>query len=106
MTPASRDSVVILRLRGRSEIGTTVIEVLQRYASALTRVDSKLVVVTDSERVVHQLEATGAARVLGADNIYLGTEWLGETVRLAHDEAQAWVAARRGTQPGGVTPSG
>jgi hypothetical protein len=40
-----RNSVVILRLRRRSDLGTTFMEVVRRYAVALAAVDSKLVLV-------------------------------------------------------------
>ena len=41
-----RNSVVILRLRGRTELGTTFMDVLRRYAQALTACGSKLVIVS------------------------------------------------------------
>lgn len=41
----SRNSVVILRLRGRTDLGTTVMDVLRRYAQALNAHHSKLIIV-------------------------------------------------------------
>lgn len=91
VTPESRRSVVILRIRGADEIGATLTEVLGRYMDTLDDVGSKLVLVTDNPHIRRQLIATGAMERLGDENLYLGTEWLGETVRRAHDDAKAWV---------------
>lgn len=107
---SSVHSVVILRLRGVEEIGSTLIDVLDGYARTLQAVDSRLMLVTDSPRIVHQLTVTGMLDRLGADNVYLSTEWIGETVRRAALDAEAWVraaapdSARR--EPGETHPRG
>ncbi len=56
----SRNSVVILRLRGRTDLGTTFMDVLRRYAQALAATGSKLVIVSASERIQEQLRVTGS----------------------------------------------
>jgi SulP family sulfate permease len=91
--PDSLNSVVILRIRGADDAGATLIDVLKRYATSLRDVGSKLVIVTDNRRVIRQLRVTGTTDVIGADNIYRSTAFLGETVRQAHDDATAWVSA-------------
>lgn len=96
VTPASRHSVVILRVRGADEAGATLIEVLREYARSLRDADSKLVIVTDNVRLVTQLHATAVADVIDDSNIYRGTEYIGETVRRAHADALAWIAERSG----------
>lgn len=95
VAPSSHNSVVILRARGADEIGATLSAVLERYMTALHAVDSKLILVTDNPRIRRQLEATGTMSMLGKDNFYSGTEWLGRTVRLAHKDAQEWVRANQ-----------
>ena len=92
---ASINSVVILRLRGRSDLGTTLMDVLYRYAQALTAVDSKLVIVSANDRIIEQLTVTRIAEVIGADNVYQGDERVGATVRRAHIDALAWVQSHR-----------
>ena len=91
----SRNSVVILRLRGRSDLGGTFMDVLGRYAQTLQAVDSKLVIVSANERVIEQLTATRVLDVVQPDNVYPGDEWVGRTVRHAHDDALNWVEANR-----------
>jgi SulP family sulfate permease len=91
----SRNSVVILRLRGKSDLGTTFIEVLERYARRLNAVDSKLMLVSADDRVVEQLRVTGVIDVVGEENLYPADEWLGATVTRAHRDAVEWIEARR-----------
>jgi sulfate permease, SulP family len=95
VTPASRHSVVILRLRGRSDLGTTFMDVLHRYAVSLAAVQSKLVVVSANERIIEQLRVTGTSAVIGEANIYPVAERVGETLARAHADALDWIAARR-----------
>ncbi|MEE9184824.1 MAG: SulP family inorganic anion transporter, partial [Acidimicrobiia bacterium] len=81
-------------LRGKSDLGSTFMEVLYRYASSLMEANSKLVLVYAHDRVHDQLQATGVAELLGAENIYESDEWLGATVVRAHKEATTWVRSR------------
>lgn len=92
---ASTSSVVILRLRGRSDLGTTFLDVLGRYAEALAAVGSKLVIVSATERIIEQLAVTGVAQLVGDDNIYPGNERVGATVDRALADAEVWVEQRR-----------
>jgi SulP family sulfate permease len=92
VTESSRGSVVILRMRGADDAGSTMIDMLGGYAQELTAVGSKLVVVTDNERVIRQLRVTGITGTIGAENVYQGTVFVGETVRRAYDDATEWIA--------------
>ena len=91
----STGSVVILRLRGRSDLGTSFMDVLHRYADALTAAGSRLMVVSANERIIEQLAVTGITQVIGADAVYPGDERVGATVARASADAQAWVDAHR-----------
>jgi SulP family sulfate permease len=88
----TRNSVVIVRLRGKSEVGYTLIEVLEGYAEALAAAESKLMIVTDSERIREQLDASGATDIVGEENIYQASEWLTEAIVNATEDAEAWIA--------------
>ncbi len=100
-TEQSRNSVVIVRLRGRTDLGSTFMEILQRYAEALSAVDSKLVIVSADERIHEQLVATRVAAVIGTDNIYTSDEWVGATLRRAYADAAAWIDAGYAGRGGG-----
>jgi len=95
VTDRSRHAVVILRLRGRSDLGTTFMDVLHRYAESLMAVGSKLVIVSANERIQEQLAVTGITDLIGADNVYEGDERVGATVKRAYGDATAWVEDRQ-----------
>ena len=94
VTPDSRHSVIVLRLRGIDEAGATILEALSAYATDLREVDSKLVIVTDNQRVIRQLRVTGTLEPIGENNVYRSTSLLGQTVRQAHNDALDWIRER------------
>ena len=91
--PAGRscNCVVILRLRGRADLGTTFMDVLRRYAQALTANGGKLVIVSASERIQEQLRVTGVTDLIAPENIYTGDERIGATLKRAYADATAWI---------------
>ena len=95
VTKASRNSVVILRLRGRSDLGTTFMDVLLRYAQSLAAVGSRLIIVSTNDRIDEQLAVTGITSVIGPDSIYSGDERVGASVARAQADAAAWIQARQ-----------
>ena len=88
---AGRNSVVILRLRGRTDLGTTVMDVLRRYAQALVATGSKLVIVSASERIQEQLRVTGVTDLITPENIYSGDERVAATLKRAYADAMTWI---------------
>ncbi|HET8930443.1 MAG TPA: SulP family inorganic anion transporter [Acidimicrobiales bacterium] len=92
---ASHGSVVLLRLRGRSDLGVTFIEVLRRYSHALQQVGSRLMIVSVGEKVLAELAATGGIDDIGDLSIYRERARVGSATERAQAEARAWVDARR-----------
>jgi len=92
VTEATHNSVVILRFRGMADLGSTLMEVLHRYAAFLKGAHSKLVIISADSTMVDQLAATGITEAVGGENIYTSDKWLGRTV------TQAW-ACWRGHYP-------
>ena len=88
---AAGNSVVILRLRGRTDLGTTFMDVLRRYAQTLKASGSKLVIVSASERIQEQLRMTGVTDLIAPENIYTGDERVGATLKRAYADATAWI---------------
>ena len=99
-TPESRNAVVILRLRERSDVGSTFIDVLRGYAESLAGVGSKLVLVSLNERLAEQFRVTGLADLIGAENMYQSTDQVGAASEQAYRDALVWVAARGGRGSG------
>ena len=101
VTDATRGSVVVLRLRGRTDLGSTFMDVLLRYAEALREHESKLMLISADENIHEQLAVARVTSVVGSQNIYTSDEWVGRTFKQAHRDAAEWVDARRGesTEP-------
>jgi SulP family sulfate permease len=96
VTEDSGGSVVILRFRGKPDIGSTLIDVLETYSVSLDQVGSKLMIVTDSDRIINQLDRTGAIEQIGDENVYRGGTRLLGTVIQASSDAQDWVTTQLG----------
>ena len=94
VTSKTTNSVVILRLRGREDLGSTFTDVLLRYAETLDDAASKLVIVADSASVHEQLDVARVTRVVGEKNIYASSKWVGESAGQAYDDATAWIESR------------
>jgi sulfate permease, SulP family len=92
---ASTGSVVVLRLRGRTDLGTTFMDALQRYASALAAVGSSLMLVSVSDRVLEQVTVAGITDMIGLDHVYLGDDRVGATFARAYADALALTATER-----------
>ncbi len=94
VTEHSRHAVVILVLRGETELGNTFMEVLARYAEALRQQESKLILAGVDPAVLIQLERTGNLRAIGRHNVFLVDERIGQALQDAVDAAEQWIAAR------------
>ena len=105
-TAASRGSVVIVRLRGRSDLGTTFMDVLSRYAVNLSDVGSKLMLVSTNEQIDEQLAVAGILDLVGRDNVYRGDARVGAAVKRANADAMAWVEAHRHLDGSAPSPAG
>jgi SulP family sulfate permease len=102
MLPAvegSSRAVVALALRGKTDLGSTFITVLQRYARALHGRGGKLMLVGIDPAARDQLARTGALQIIGEENVFLATEQLGASVNQAVAAAHAWL----GQSPSGET---
>lgn len=81
------NALVVLRLRGVGEVGATLIDALHDYGRRLADKDSRLVVVTDSDRVEQQL-SIGDAEGWSPVQVRRGTKWQLDTVREVVEEAR------------------
>lgn len=84
-------AAVALGLRGRTEIGSTFITVLQRYAEQLQARDSRLMLVGIDRAVYEQLARTGVLKLIGEENIFFATPQLGTAMNRAAAAAYAWL---------------
>jgi SulP family sulfate permease len=85
-------AVVILLLRGNEDVGSTVNEVLRRYAEALQSHSGKLILAGVSPALRDQLERTGLMDIIGPENIFPATDQIGEAGNAAMKAATEWLA--------------
>lgn len=85
---------VILRLRGRTEIGSTLIDVLATYADELAAAGGRLYLTGADAHVIDQLERTGKVSIHGPNiNVYPPTSVVGEASLHAYKDAAEWLAS-------------
>jgi len=84
-------SVVAINLRGKSQIGSTFVTVLQHYSQALRNQDSKLMLVGVDPAVRDQLAKTGVLKLIGEENVFLATPQLGTALNQAVAAATTWL---------------
>lgn len=92
--PASevaRNAVVIVLLRGRNDVGSTFLRVLDRLANRLDANGGKLMLAGVSKPVYNQLKKTGLLARLGEENVYIATDIYGESALKAYLDAQDWL---------------
>jgi SulP family sulfate permease len=95
VSPETRHAVVILNLRSSRDLGSTFLQVLDRYASDLQRHDSLLMLAGVLPQVVTQLEKTGLIRIIGRENVFVEGSVIGQSVLLAWDQAEKWIQETR-----------
>jgi SulP family sulfate permease len=96
MLPAVGDAtraVVAINLRGKSEIGSTFVTVLQHYAQALQARQGKLMLVGVDPLVRDQLAKTGMLKLIGDENVFVATPQIGAALNQAVAAASAWLAS-------------
>ena len=91
--------MVVLRLRAKEELGSTVVQVLIRYAGQLAACDARLMLCGVTPGVRQQLDDTGLAAQLGEDAVFLAHARVGLSVHEAVESAQRWIAPASESTP-------
>jgi SulP family sulfate permease len=101
--PVGRDTrgVVVLRLRAKDELGSTVVKVLIKYAEQLAASGSRLMLAGVTPGVRRQVDDTGLTALLGADAIFLAQTRVGLSVREAMKHAEQWIEESPATTTSG-----
>ena len=84
-------AVVILRLRGRSDLGSTFIGMLMRYDRQLAASGGRLMLAGVEPALREQLERTGVVDALGEESIFPAQRELTASVDAAREEAERWL---------------
>jgi sulfate permease, SulP family len=96
--PSVRDAerpVVILRMRQHDEIGSTFIELIERYEAQLKAVGGKLILAGVNPKVMKQLKATETSQdILGDEDVFMATKIVRQSLDAAIAAAQAWLKSQ------------
>jgi SulP family sulfate permease len=95
LLPSAKEAqraVVIIRIRGVDQVGSTMIAVMERYAGELRANGGKLMLSGVSQNVLDQLLRTETTESIPEDIIFMATDTLGESTRDALTAANAWLA--------------
>ncbi len=98
---ADTRGVVVLRLRAKDELGSTVVKVLIKYAEQLAASGSRLMLAGVTPGVRRQVDDTGLTALLGADAIFLAQTRVGLSVREAMKHAEQWIEESPATTTSG-----
>ena len=93
--------VVVLRLRAKEELGSTVVKVLIKYAEQLAASGSRLMLAGVTPGVRRQVDDTGLTALLGADAIFLAQSRVGLSVGEAMKHAEQWIEESAATTAAG-----
>jgi SulP family sulfate permease len=83
--------VVILRLRGKTNLGATVVEALSNYAERLRSVDGRLYVSGVGDEALGHLLRTGTFGRRGDVRVYEAEPIVMEATRRARRDAEGWI---------------
>lgn len=87
----AENPAVILRLRGRTDVGATLVEVLSTYADKLQEVNGRLYLTGLSEGAYNHVVGEGKLRLSGPVRAYEATPIVGQSTREALADAQTWL---------------
>jgi len=90
----AQHAVVVLRLRGRADVGSTFLTLLRRYAAQVQDGGGYLALVGVGPALLDQLVRTGTADRIGRDHVYIARPALMASLDAAVTEAEAWLAER------------
>lgn len=94
VTDTTQHAVIILAMRGQTDVGSTFLKALARYADQLHAQDSKLMLAGVEPYVLTQMERTGILRIVGRENIFPASEGVGMALLQAVEAAETWIAAQ------------
>ena len=93
--------VVVLRLRAKEELGSTVVQVLLKYAEQLAATGSRLMLAGLTPGVRRQVDDTGLTALVGDDAVFLAQPRVGLSVHEAVEHGRRWIAESAATTASG-----
>lgn len=95
----SHHAVVVLRLRGRTELGATFFRVITTYSRQLQAHDGRLYLSGLDDELLDQLRRVGGVDLDGPVRAFAATEVVGDSTTQALEAADAWLIQHRYQDP-------
>jgi SulP family sulfate permease len=96
---SAKGAVVVLRLRGRADVGSTFLSLIEKYATQLKDGGGYLALVGIGPALLDQLVRTGIADVIGRERVYAAQPALMAALDVAVTDAELWLEERGGGTP-------
>jgi len=87
----AKRAVVIFRMHGRSHVGSTFIQIVERYAKRIQVGGGKLLLSGVSQNVYDQLARTETFETIPESDVFLAEKILGNSTKQAMVAANAWL---------------
>ena len=87
-TQGARNAILILRLRGRADVGSTFLDVIERYRQRLEDEGGTLMLAGVGPALYEQLERTGYLGSIGDENVFKATRVVTDSTDSAIAEAE------------------
>jgi SulP family sulfate permease len=81
-------------LRGRTNLGATLVEVLANYAEKLEVAHGRLYLTGIGEGAYEQMVRTGKLHLTGPVRVYEATSVRGQSTREAYADAKTWLVGK------------
>lgn len=94
VTADAHGTAVVIRLRGKDELGSTFIKTLEQYAASLNSAGAVMMLAGVSTKVYDQLVATRAITRIGPENVFIATARIGDALQQAMHAIEGWRARR------------
>jgi SulP family sulfate permease len=89
--PGISKGVVIINLRGQTDLDSSVLDMLTAYAQTLREHDCRLILAGVGDYAWQKLERTGKLAEIGTENVFKVRTHYHESVVLAHTAAETWI---------------
>jgi SulP family sulfate permease len=101
----AQDCVLIIGLRGREDVSSTFIQIIERAAKKLAARNSRLMLAGVNDHVYLQLVRTGAMDDLGRENVFKAKSRLHASIAEARAAGQDWLQSRQSASTDASAPT-
>lgn len=90
-TSKTKNAVVILNLRGQTDLDSTVLDMLVDYALKLQKHDSRLILAGVEDSAREKMGRLGKLDAIGSENVFSASEFFQESMLKARHDAEEWI---------------